>query len=213
MKYLFSIIILHCIQLVAIAQDLRHLNYNKNLPVHQITRLLPIRELIMHLNNLEQLNNNWEEHLYVELYANTIESDTQRTFLFRNENSGYDGLINNIFLTKLFGNDSICIYRFGEGSPHAYWYLLLKDKNEYRILNCSNFLDDFNYIDSILKKAKDIISYDNIENIISNYYHNENYHPTPPFPNLRNKTKELNQKPNYPARQVVETKPFIFIGN
>jgi hypothetical protein len=163
------------------------------------------------LNNLKQLNQNWEEHIYVELYAYTMDSDTQRNFLFRNENPRYDEILNNIFLTKLCGNDSICIYRFGEGSSHAYWYLLLKDKNEYRILNCNNFLDDYNYIDLILMKIKDQISYDDIDHIISNYYHNENYHPTPPFPNLRNKTNDLNQKPNYPARQLIETKPFIFI--
>ena len=118
----------------------------------------------------------------------------------------------SIFIKKMSGNDSISIYSFCSNYVHKYWFLLLKNHNHYTILNCSDFNEEWAALDSIFSKIEVEPNYKTVSNVLWLYKLNADYHPTPPYPNLK-KLKDVNgniQKSIYPPRKLVLTKPFLF---
>ena len=121
-------------------------------------------------------------------------------------------LTKSIFIKKMSGNDSISIYSFCSNYVHKYWFLLLKNHNHYTILNCSDFNEEWEELDNIFSKLETKPNYETISNVLWLYKLNADYHPTPPYPNLK-KIKDANgniQKSIYPPRRLVVAKSFIF---
>lgn len=113
---------------------------------------------------------------------------------------------------KYCGNAEIALYVFSSSSVHHYEFLLIKNKNKYQILNCDNFISEWATIDITLSLIEHDLEYYNLKAIIELYVLNSNYHPTPPYGNLK-KLKDSNgnlMKSTYPPRKLVETSPFIF---
>lgn len=118
----------------------------------------------------------------------------------------------SIFIKKMSGNDSISIYSFCSNYNHKYWFLLLKNHNHYTILNCNDFNEEWKALDSFFSRLEVELNYETISKILWQYKLNADYHPTPPYPNLK-KLKDVNgniQKSIYPPRKIVVTEPFIF---
>lgn len=119
----------------------------------------------------------------------------------------------NIFIKKMCGNDTVAIYWFGSRQVHKYWFLLLKDTNHYTILNCNKFTQEWEALDKVLTKLNPDANYTYLSQILWQYKLNQDYHPSPPFGNLK-KLKNSNGKllkPTYLPRKVYETKPFNFV--
>ena len=117
----------------------------------------------------------------------------------------------NFFIKKMCGNDTISIYSFCSKYVHKYWFLLLKENNFYTILNCNEFIQEWESLDKIFSKLNPSLNYTSISLIIWQYKLNADYHPTPPFPDLKPHKKSNSANLVYPPRKLYITEPFYFV--
>lgn len=119
---------------------------------------------------------------------------------------------NNIHVNPIFDHDSVAMYVFFCNSVHRYQFLLLKSSSKYLILNCADFIPEYKIIKDFYGVSYRKFILDRWINIINVFEENFDYHPTPPYPNLK-KLKDANgniQKSIYPPRKLIHTEPFIF---
>lgn len=117
--------------------------------------------------------------------------------------------ISNVELSKVFDNSKKGLYIFSDASVHHYSFLLLKSNDTFLILNCNDFIKEYEImINHFYYDVQDTFN-KYLPNIIQQYIHNQNYHKTPPMPILgAQKTKQ--DKPNYPIRKLINTSIFYY---
>lgn len=121
----------------------------------------------------------------------------------------WEDAIPKVQITNIFVTSNKGLYNFSNTSVHRYSFLLLKSNDSFLILNCNNFLNEYEImINQFFNEVKDSFNF-YLPNIIQLYIDNQNYHKTPPMPILD--TKELMQhEQNYPKRKIKNTSKFYY---
>lgn len=116
-----------------------------------------------------------------------------------------------ISVVKLFKTMDQGLYNFSSGSVHYYNFILLQKADTFQILNCNDFIEEYTLMEKwFTGNAQDSVRHYIIP-IIGLYQHNNDYHPTPPYPDLKTK-KQKDKKLTYPPRKMPLTAPFVYSG-
>jgi len=114
--------------------------------------------------------------------------------------------LQNMTIGKMFSVDSVALYLFSSTYIHRYKFFLVKDRDSFQILNCDNFIPEYEIMEKVYTgRAKDSLDH-YLTSIIEHYKANYNYHQTPPILDLTSKNRE----PYYLPRKIVKTQPFFF---
>jgi hypothetical protein len=116
--------------------------------------------------------------------------------------------VNNISYSRIVGTDSVALFLFSNSSPHNYFYLLLKNKNRYKILNCDDLGYDWVDIKEIFGALALNFQCDDIFQVAELYHINAKIHPSPPKPIF--KDGNFTGKTEYLPRTIIPTSSVVW---
>lgn len=177
----------------------------------EIVQEIPIEKMFQHAYYGKTFDN-WQDYGNVE-YAKTFPG-TDSFYACSYIGPGlYKSRISSasysMFCTKIWDADTVGIYIFGQNSTHNYYYMLLKNKTHYTILNCHDFMEEWQSINTVINKTAVKPDYHTISKIINCFINNRDSHPVIPMPKSRDSiTGKIEME--YQPRRLYHTAPFYY---
>jgi len=177
----------------------------------EIVRELPIEKMFQHVYYGKTLDN-WQDYGNIEYVKTFPGTDSfyacsylgDRLYKEKTGPTSY-----SIFCTQIWEADTVAIYMFGQNSTHNYYYMLLKNKTHYTILNCHNFMEEWKSINALINKTTVKPNYSTISMIINCFINNSDTHPGVPMPVSRDSISGKIEMEFLP-RKLYHTAPFYY---